>query len=140
MVGKKRWAFVSRFISGALILWTLPWTLLGAVVGLLGLASGGGMQFHSGVLECHGGFVTWLLARLPVKPSALTLGHTVLGCTAAALDLTRRHERIHVRQYERWGLLFVPAYLLCSLVPWLRGEDGYRQNRFEREAFEKEGG
>ncbi len=65
----------------------------------------------------------------------MTLGHTVLGRTAAALDMARPHELIHVRQYERWGPLFVPAYLLCSLVIWLRGKDAYRDNPFEREAF-----
>jgi len=129
---------VSKLSGAVLILWALPWTLVGAVVGLLGLASGGRMQLHSGVLECYGGFVAWLLERLPVEPLAMTLGHSVLGRTAAALDITRRHERIHVRQYERWGPMFVPAYLLCSLVLWWRGEDAYRQNPFEREAFEKE--
>jgi hypothetical protein len=121
-----------------LILWALPWTLVGLVVGIAGLATGGGMRLRQGVLECHGGIVAWLLERLPVKPIALTLGHSVLGRTVAALDITRSHERIHVHQYERWGPLFVPAYLLCSLVLWLRGQDAYRQNPFEREAFEGE--
>ena len=69
----------------------------------------------------------------------MTLGHTILGSTAAALDISREHEMVHVRQYERWGPLFGPAYLLSSLVLWLRGKDAYRDNRFEREAYDEAG-
>jgi hypothetical protein len=49
----------------------------------------------------------------------------------------RAHEQVHVRQYERWGPLFVPAYLLSSLVELLRGRRPYRDNWFEREAYGK---
>jgi hypothetical protein len=66
---------------------------------------------------------------------AMTLGHTVIGRTTAALDLSRRHELVHVRQYERWGPLFIPAYLICSLWLRLAGRDAYRDNPFEVEAF-----
>jgi len=65
----------------------------------------------------------------------MTWGHVILGQTAAALDFSREHELIHVRQYERWGPLFIPAYLLCSAVIWLRGGDPYRDNPFECEAY-----
>jgi hypothetical protein len=37
-------------------------------------------------------------------------------------------------------LLFGPAYLLCSLVLWLRGGRAYRDNPFERQAYEEGGG
>ena len=65
----------------------------------------------------------------------MTWGHVILGQTAAALDISREHELVHVRQYERWGPLFIPAYLLCSAVIWLRGGDPYRDNPFERQAY-----
>ena len=65
----------------------------------------------------------------------MTLGHVVLGRSAAALDVCREHEMVHVRQYERWGPVFIPAYLLCSLVLLMRGRDAYRENPFEREAY-----
>ena len=68
---------------------------------------------------------------------ALTLGHTILGRTAAALDLAHDHEMVHVRQYERWGPLFVPAYLGASLLLWLRGRDAYHDNPFERQAYDE---
>jgi len=119
----------------ALVVWASPWTLLGLLVGAVGLATGGRTQRRGTVVEFYGGLVAWLLAHFPGMPGAMTLGHTVLGRTAAMLDVARRHELIHVRQYERWGPLFVPAYLLCSGVQWLRGKDPYRDNPFEREAY-----
>lgn len=119
----------------AVLLWASPWTALGLFVGLLGLATGGRVRKRGPALEFFGGAVAWLLGMYPGKPSAMTLGHTLLGRTGAALDAARDHELVHVRQYERWGPLFVPAYLVCSLVLWFRGKDAYRDNPFEREAY-----
>ena len=42
-----------------------------------------------------------------------------------------------MRQYERWGPLFGPAYLLSSLVQLARGRRPYWDNHFEREAYAK---
>ena len=89
------------------------------------------------MIEFFGGAALWLLRRLPAAPAAMTLGHTVLGRTAEALDAARQHELVHVRQYERWGPFFVPAYLFCSLIMWLAGKDAYRDNPFEREAYRR---
>jgi hypothetical protein len=106
--------------------------------GTLGLATGGRVQRRGRVFEFYGGAIAWLLARTPgteCGAAAMTLGHVVLGRTESALDCCRVHELVHVRQYERWGPLFVPAYLLCSAFIWSRGGDGYRDNPFEREAY-----
>lgn len=116
-------------------LWASPWTLLGLAVGGLGLITGGGVQQRCGVIEFYGGWVAKLLARFPVHPTAMTLGHVVLGQEQAILDACRQHELVHVRQYERWGPLFIPAYLGCSLWLWLRGGRPYLDNPFEREAY-----
>jgi hypothetical protein len=118
-------------------LWPAPWTLLGLFVGTLSVLSGGRMQRNWPVCEFYGGFVAWLLRHLPQEPMAMTLGHVVIGVTQAALDISRDHERVHVRQYELWGPFFVPAYLLCSLYCYLAGKDYYRDNPFEREAYRK---
>jgi len=117
-------------------IWALPYTLLGIAIGLLGLLTGGRGKLHTGVWEFHGGFVTLFLDLLPL-PQVLgfTLGHTVLGRSHDALELTREHERVHVRQFERWGLLMGPAYLGWSAVLWCRGKDAYRDNPFEVEAY-----
>jgi hypothetical protein len=96
------------------------------------------MQAHSGVLEFYGGAAARFLDYLPLpNVLAFTLGHCVIGRDQHALQLTRAHERVHVAQFERWGVLMGPAYLGCSAVLWLRGRDAYRDNPFEREAFDR---
>ena len=122
-----------------LVVWTSPWTLLGIGVGLLGLVSGGRGRRNGGTLEFYGGAVTWCLDHFPGTPFAMTLGHTILGRSLAALDVSRTHELVHVRQYELWGPLFIPAYLLCSLQLWWIGKDPYLDNPFEREAYAIDG-
>ena len=120
-------------------LWTLPTTAVGLLVTIPTLLTGGHARWHTGVLEVHGGFAAFLLRKLVPLPggaSAMTLGHVVIARDPAAHTSTREHERIHVRQCERWGPLFIPAYLLTSLVLMLRGKDAYHDNPFEREAYE----
>nr|WP_235033500.1 hypothetical protein [Rubripirellula obstinata] len=112
--------------------WVSPWTLMAIAIGLL---LGGKFRLVDGVVEIHGKRVAGVLQRLYVPAMAITIGHVVLGQTQAALDITRKHERVHVRQYERWGIAFVPAYLLASVYLYLRGRDGYRDNPFEVEAY-----
>ncbi len=124
-------------------LWAGPNTLLGLLLAMIARLTGGHAKLVDGVIEASGGALRPLLRLMPTTGSlrhprgaaALTLGHVVLAVDEAALDRTRSHERIHVRQYERWGPLFLPAYLLASLTASLRGRDPYRDNRFEREAF-----
>lgn len=121
-------------------LWALPNTALGLVLLPLAYLTGGRCQVVRGVLEIDGGMVRWLLVHatlLADGAAALTLGHVVLGRDEGSLDRSREHERVHVRQYERWGPLFLPAYLLSSLFLWVRRRDPYRDNPFEREAFAK---
>ena len=123
-------------------LWAGPTTAVGLAFVLPTLLTRGRARRVDGVLELHGGVCTWTLQRLvglylPGGAAAMTLGHVVLGVDAAALASTRPHERVHVRQCERWGPLFLPAYGLSSLVARLRGQDAYRDNRFEREAYGK---
>ncbi len=126
-----------RFVFFWRVLWASPYSLLGLAIGLLGLCTGGQMQRRGRALEFYGGAVTWFLKRLPGGPwvMAITFGHTILGRTDAALDICREHECVHVCQYERWGPLLGPAYLLCSLVLWLQGKRAYRDNPFERAAY-----
>ena len=115
--------------------WPAPWTALGLLLALPAWALGARGQWRDGVLEVSGGHLGraaehgWAGAF-----AAVTLGHVVLAVSAAQLDRLRRHERCHVRQYERWGPLFVPAYLLSSLWQALCGRHPYRDNGFERAA------
>lgn len=119
------------------IIWASPWSLLGLAVGCVTLMSGGAMRRSGHVLEFYGGLARWMLERTPNGQfvMAMTLGHTILAKNADALEISREHEMVHVRQYERWGALFIPAYLLSSFVLWAVGKDAYRDNPFEREAY-----
>ena len=119
-------------------LWTCPNTLVGLAWALLARLTGGGWSVHTGVVEAYGGWVAPILQRSPFMKGgalAITIGHVVLSQTAAGLDVTREHERVHVRQYERWGPAFVFAYVLAGVWQWARGNDPYRDNPFEIEAY-----
>ena len=121
--------------------WAFPATLLGLLLVPFAIMQGGEARIVDGVLEVHGGIVTRLLRRgLPWVGSgaAMTLGHVVLGCDRSCLQQSRSHERVHVRQFERWGPFMIPAYLLASLYAYLRRRNPYFDNPFEREAFENE--
>ncbi|MBV9848225.1 MAG: hypothetical protein JO250_00920 [Armatimonadetes bacterium] len=118
-------------------LWASPATALGLLFAPAAWMSGGRVRCVDGVVEIHGGLVQRFLAQgLPVigSASAMTLGHAVIGQDQACLDDSRTHERVHVRQYERWGPLMIPAYLLASLWAYLRRRHPYWDNPFEREA------
>ena len=112
--------------------WAFPTTLVGLIAGLLVLSTGGRAQGRRGALEFHGGGAAWVASRIGFD--AMTLGHVILGRNARCLDLLRDHEQAHVRQVERWGPFFLPAYLGASVLAWWHGGHYYRDNWFERDA------
>jgi hypothetical protein len=117
-------------------LWAGPYTLLGLLLGGIGVLFGASLRRHHGVVEIFGGRIgTWLARLRPWGFAAMTLGHVILAVDRSALAQLRQHERVHVRQYERWGLFFLPAYFLSSLLQLLRGRNPYRENHFERQAY-----
>jgi hypothetical protein len=119
--------------------WAAPNSLLGLILGLFAMLLGASARVRSGALEFGGGGLGRAVSRLPtpVAFSAITFGHVILGIDTATLAAVRAHEQVHVRQYERWGPVFLPAYLVSSLWQLLRGRDPYRENHFEREAYAK---
>lgn len=117
------------------MVWASPNSLFGMSIGLLGLATGGGMRRVGPTWEFHGRAIRWLLTHLPIRACAMTLGHVIIGQDPGNLERYRLHEWVHVRQYERWGPFFIPAYLLCAAWLWLRGKNFYRDNPFEVEAY-----
>ena len=122
-------------------LWTSPTTLPGLLLLLPTLCTGGGCKIVDGVLEVAGGFASWFLQHctlLKGGATAMTLGHIVIARDEAAHDRTRSHQRVHVRQAERWGPFFLPAYGVASLIALAKGQSAYRGNAFEREAYERE--
>jgi len=133
---------MQAIVRGMIYLWTLPTTALGLVLALLTVLTGGRVRIVDGVLEVWGGASTFVLRRITALAleggaSAMTLGHVVVGRNPQLLDATRAHERVHVRQCQRWGPFFVPVYILGSLAAWVRGGRPYEDNFLEREAWAK---
>jgi hypothetical protein len=118
--------------------WASPNSLIGLLFFPSVVFTNGGFQIVDGVLELHSSFISWVLRHcvpMPGGAAAITFGHVVLGCDKAALSVTRVHERAHVRQYERWGPGFIPAYLLASVWGFITRAGAYHGNFFEREAM-----
>lgn len=117
-------------------LWALPCSLVGLVLGAMLLALGGSARRVGPTLEFA------LVAQASQRPrwvrrwrfAGITFGHVILGQSHDLLAPLRRHERVHVRQYERLGVFFFVAYPAASLWAWLRGDCPYAGNRYELEA------
>jgi hypothetical protein len=117
-------------------LWALPVTVVGLLLALLAVLSGGSVHLRGGVVEAQGGLVKRLLrgGRSWSGGAAMALGHVILARDADCLARSRAHELAHVRQYERWGPLLLPAaWLIGCWLSW-RGYDPYLDHPFEQEA------
>ena len=128
---------MNRFLR---YLWAGPATLIGLIVAFA-LIRRGRISCVEGVIEAHSPLLERALASLtPLArgAEAMTLGHVVLGRNARALEVTRGHERVHVRQYETWGPFFLPAYFLAGACALAMGRHPYFDNQFEREARQAE--
>jgi hypothetical protein len=124
------------------LLWAAPNSLLCLLLGLVWWLAGASAQRVDGVLELAlsdaGKSARPSRWRLPF--AAITLGHVVLAIDAREMARCRAHERVHLAQHERWGRLFLPAYLGSSLGQRLRGRRAYWEGRFEVLARRAEGG
>lgn len=119
--------------------WASPNTVIGLALGLLANLFGAQLRQQQGVFEFSGGGLGRLFAapRLACPFRAVTLGHVILATDAATLDCARGHEQVHVRQYEQWGPLFLPAYFASSIWQLACGRRCYRDNWFERQAYDR---
>jgi hypothetical protein len=121
--------------------WALPNTLLGLLFIPFAFSAKGGMRVVDGVLELYSKPIAFFLRYcfpMPGGVAALTLGHVVLGRSKELLSAFRLHERVHVRQYEILGPLFIPVYLAAGIWAMIRGRNAYWGNYLERQAFKME--
>ncbi|MDX9845225.1 MAG: signal peptide prediction [Aquabacterium sp.] len=120
----------SRLLTFLRYAWASPCSLVGVLLAAPILLLGGRAHLHTGVLEValpgH--------RRTRLDLGAITLGHVVLGGSEHTLSQLRAHEQEHVRQYERWGVVFFLAYPASSLIQLLRGRHPYWLNHFEVQA------
>ena len=118
--------------------WAGPNSLVGLAAGLVILVFGGAARRIQGAIEFSGGTIGAAFAsrvrRFRFK--AITFGHVILGTSEGELAAAREHEHVHVRQYERWGPFFLPAYVASSAWQLISGGHFYRDNYFERQAFD----
>jgi hypothetical protein len=124
---KRSFSTVMKYI------WASPATSLGICAGFIAVLLGATVNVFRGVLEIslrpRSARVTRALARLPY--AAITFGHVVIAQSEETQNLLRAHERVHVAQYEKWGLAFFIAYPLESVLQRLQGNRPYLDNRFE---------
>ena len=117
--------------------WVAPVTLFGLLLAILAYWLGASVKRRFGVLEVAGNTRTPILRSISSRFEAITLGHVILGRNHGTLTRYRSHEHVHVRQYERWGLLFPVLYVLASFRALLTGKRFYWDNVFELEARNK---
>jgi hypothetical protein len=108
------------------LVWAGPYSLLGLLLAPFFRRR----SRRRGVLLCEG--AAWP-RRLGWRYRAITFGHVVLSVDELD-ERTFEHEMAHVRQYERWGPAYLPAYGLSSLKALVRGRHYYRDNGFETAA------
>ena len=130
-------SFTSRLVRFLQYAWAAPATAIGCCLAVSALCLGATCRIVDGIIEVGGGRFATLVRLLPrvMRFEAITFGHMVLGLNHGMLENHRSHEQEHVRQYERWGLLFFPLYFGSSLAQLLRGRDPHHQNYFERQAY-----
>ena len=120
-------------------LWAGPATAIGLALAGIACLFGATARVEQGVLEVAGGRLAKWMGFLPcsMRILAITFGHVVLGVSHSVLAQERTHEHAHVRQYERWGVLFFPLYLGSSGAQLVRGRHPYHDNAFERQACQQ---
>ena len=127
---------MSTFAKAAKFIWAAPCSFVGVVFGTCVLLLGGKTRPSLGTLEFtfrESEAACGKLAR-SLAFRAITFGHVIIAVTEQELTRSRGHELVHVRQYERWGVLFFLAYPASSLWKLLMGRNAYWDNRFEIQA------
>lgn len=117
------------------LLWTAPVTLIGLMFALpVRLFQGNWRRVggRTGALLVQGPLADWLLSRHPAGAmNAMAIGHVIVSTRSCLSARLLRHELEHVRQAERWGLLFPLLYLASSGWQLVRGREAYWHNHFE---------
>ena len=123
-----------RALRAAAVVWAGPNSIIGLLLAPLGFLPGGSIRLRDGVLECVVGSLPRFLRAVGDRGGieAFALGHVVVAGSAALMSKSREHERVHVRQYERYGPFFLPLYVLSSVLALARRDHPYDHNRFER--------
>lgn len=117
-------------MNGVAFILNLPWTIIGIAVAVISLPKS--VRIHrtplSLVVDVRSfWWQTWLAQYKGVR--ATTIGQVILLGRTLPNDL--EHELIHVEQYRRAPFIHPFLYVYESLT------HGYRQNKYEVEAYQK---
>ncbi|HYD96696.1 MAG TPA: hypothetical protein VEC01_15305 [Noviherbaspirillum sp.] len=117
------------------VVWAAPVTAFGLLLALPVVLFRGNVQMVRGsafALLARGPVADAMLSHHPFGAmNAMAIGHVVIAMHGGLSARVLVHELAHVRQAERWGILFPFAYLASSAWAALRGKDAYWHNRFE---------
>lgn len=117
------------------LLWTLPESLFGALILLLGKPSficwNDGIAFYS---SNKGGLLNWWFDRFQF--AGITCGGFIFLKERTYIQVRQLvvHELRHVRQGWWLGPVRFICYGVASLVSWALGQGIYRGNIFEKDA------
>ena len=139
------WARLICMLRWITWIWALPITLPGLMLWLLARLRFGGSNARVvwvqglPVFSVQGSCARKFLQFYPFfEPDALCIGCVVLARDEDMLKHLWVHELVHVRQAQRWGILFPVLYLAASAWAACRGRDAYYDNPFEQEALQAE--
>ena len=109
----------------------LPWTLIGLFLALISIPTS--VRVTQGALVFHIRSWWWThLFKYMKGVRATTNGYVVLlGPNIEPLDL--EHELIHIEQHKRYPFVY-PFLYISELI-----RKGYRNNKFEEEAYRRAG-
>lgn len=137
-----RWFALRRVAVAFGMVWTLPNSVIGVLLGIVGFAFGARIRWQPRELAL-------VIRHWPWGPGgAMTLGNVIVH-TGERLDVAcftyahqagrgaepvislADHERAHVYQYLLMGPLFLPLYFICGGIsvrnPFERAADRYAQ-------------
>ena len=119
--GSKERGSVTTMPTWLGFVWTSPNTLIGLILGLCTFQrpriADGAIIFD----RAPRGLTTLMLRTNRV---AMTVGFVILSARPVTGHLLA-HEQHHIRQYEAWGSLFIPVYLVLAIGY------GYRRHPME---------
>jgi len=83
----------------------------------------------------------WLSYLSPITIGAISLGVWVFS-RGEMSKTTKRHETIHFQQWLELGflgfLLLYPSFWVIGMIRYRNGATAYRENPFEREAYDNQ--